>query len=440
MFIDQLPRTGQRFVTTWRFAKDPFGCYRAWKRRFGDNFLVNALNGDVVVSANLENIRRIFKASFDEVEPFAVETIHPLVGSRSIFLLQGEEHRRERALLSPPFHCKGMESQALLIREIAQRTADRWRPTDEVRIMDAALEVSLEVIFRVVFGIQTKGEIETCKRLTIDFVQSFHPILAFTKLFQRSLLGLSPWNRFIKNRKAFYEFLDCQIRKSRNHHSDSNSTILGHLTESVYENGEAVSNEDVRDQLVSLLLAGHETTQIAIAWGMSWLHRETGYLEELREQLGHDDSVMAIMKNELLHGICNESLRLNSVVSDTIRKLTRPMQWEEGELPEGTNIAIPICLIHEDESLYPEPFSFRPERWQERQFKPHEFIPFGGGVRRCIGAPLAMMEMKMVLATWVLQFEFELPTGYPVSESIYRRNITMAPRSGIPLIFKGQRI
>ena len=434
----KLPKTGKRFLSTWLFARDPFSCYRNWRKLFGDSFIVNALNGDVVVLCNREDIRTIFSASFDEVAPFAIETVEPLVGSRSIFLIQGEEHRRERALLSPPFHGQCMRSKVADIQSIAMRASQKWRVDEEFLVMDAALDVSLEVIIRIVFGVQSSERIDVFKDGVKEFVSSFHPALAFSRLLHRPLFGLSPWNRFIRRRDSFYKLLNEQIESQRNAKTNQDS-VLAQLIGSTYDDGQSVSNSVICDQLVSMLFAGHETTQIAIAWAMSWLHRRTKYLDQLRAELDLDDSVEAIINSPLLTGICNESLRINSVVSDTIRKLVVPMQFSFGELPAGSNIAIPICLVHEDPELYPEPFEFRPERWDNLKLKPHEFLPFGGGVRRCIGAPLAVMELKLVVATWIKNFEFLLPADAPPFEKTHRRNITMAPRSGIPLVFEGKR-
>ena len=176
-----------------------------------------------------------------------------------------------------------------------------------------------------------------------------------------------------------------------------------------------------------------------MAWAMSWLHRFPDKRAALLNELNAINEQEAILKAPYLNGVCNESLRLNSVVSDIVRKLHRPLEFVDCDLPAGTNLAIAICLVHEDPELYPEPLVFKPERWLERNFKPNEFMPFGGGVRRCLGATLATLEIKITIATWIKHFQFELPPDAPHVEPVYRRNITMAPRSGIPLVFKGPR-
>lgn len=432
----KIPGPGNRLYTTWKFMRNPFVCYRQWRAKYGDTFLVKALNGDVVATSNRENIRRIFAAPSDSLGQFAVGTIKPLVGGTSLFLVEGTQHRRQRALLSPSFHGERIAGQAKIIRDVALRAGSRWQAGETVRIMDSALDVSLEVIIRVVFGVQTQPRVEAFKEKIRRFVASFHPALAFSRLFQRPLLGLSPWNRFLQSRDELDRMIAEEISNRRLSHSHDDN-LLSRLLTSKSDDDQDIPDSTIRDHLVTLLLAGHETTQIAMAWAMSWLHRNPSTLIQLREELNSVVSPEEVLRCPYLEGVCNESLRLNSVVSDTVRKLKQPMELVNQTLPTGTNLAIPICLVHEDPEIYPDPFRFQPERWQGFAPKPNEFLPFGGGIRRCIGATLAMLEMKITIATWVTNFEFHLPAGIPDTEPVYRRNVTMAPRSGIPLVFVG---
>lgn len=431
----KLPGGGNRFLTTWRFMKDPYTSYRSWQQKFGDTFWIRALNGDIVVNANRENIRRIFAAPTESLSQFAVQTLKPLMGASSLFLVEGQTHRRERAMLSPSFHGDRIDGQAEIIREAAIRAGQSWQPGQTVEMMEPALELSLEVIIRIVFGIKSQAQVESFKKSIKHFVASFHPVLAFSRLTHRSLLGLSPWNRFVKSRDEFHQLIHQEIQ-SRRKTEKLGEDLLSRLLQARYDDDGSVSDQQICDHLVTMLLAGHETTQIAMAWAMSWLHRNPSMLGRLREELSNKNSSEQILKNEYLNGVCNESLRINAIVSDVVRKLKRPLELEDHLLPEGTNVSVAICLVHEDPELYPEPFRFMPQRWEGQRFKPHEFMPFGGGIRRCIGATLAMLELKMTIATWVEHFEFELPENIPDVEPVYRRNVTMAPKTGIPLVFK----
>ena len=429
------PKTGSRFFTTLRYMKAPYDCYRKWKANYGDTFMVNALNGDVLATCNPDNLRTALAASSDDVSQFATETTKPLVGASSVILINGPRHKQERRILSPSFGGACLGQYAPEIESIAERKTRDWSVGDKILVMDEALDVSLDVIIRVVFGVVDTELMSAFRRQIKKFVTSFHPILAFTQLFQRSWFGLSPWVRFQKEKQALDAMLNVEIeRESRN--DGPSRGMLGRILQEYREQDGAIDVENVRSQLITLLLAGHETTQIAIAWAMSWLHRNPEYVDRLRVELQSCDWITVAKESKLLDGVCQETLRLNTILPDVVRTLRSPIEWSGHELPVGTNIALAGCLVHEDESLYPDPFAFKPERWEDFKAKPHQFLPFGGGVRRCLGAPLSLLEMKIVILCWIGKFEFEIPADAPESEPVHRRNITMAPQTGIPLMIK----
>ena len=251
--------TGNRFVNTYRFMKDPYTFFRQRKQQFGDTFMIRALNGDVVATCDRDNVRAVFAARSNEVSPFAVETVKPLMGDSSVLLIDGEPHRRERNLLSPMFRGERIENSAEEIRNVAIRIASQWQPGESIRVMDPSLEVSLEVIIRVVFGVQEEQKVQEFKKRIKNFVSSFHPALAFSKLLQRPLLGLSPWNRFVKSRDQLDEIIHEEIAN----HSGcpmAHGNMLSGLMHSKYEDGDTTTSTGIRDQLVTMLLAGHETT------------------------------------------------------------------------------------------------------------------------------------------------------------------------------------
>ena len=435
-----IPGTKSRFISTFRYMRDPYGSFEKWQNKFGSTFLIRALNGDVIATSNPENVRRIFAAKHDSVGQFAIETTRALVGAQSVFLAEGEQHRLERTLLLPSFHGELIRETLNTIRSVVEQATAKWQPGDNVRIMDVALDISLEVILQIVFGIQREDAIGKYKQTIMKFVKSFHPILAFTKLFQRPLFGLSPWNRFVKARSEFDELIQTEIESRRSSDTDTErNDLLSRLLNARYEDGTAIDDVGIRDQLVTLLLAGHETTQIAISWAMSWVLRNPVFHQRLIDELDENEFEEVVNHSKLLDGICNESLRLNPIVPDVLRRLKQPMEFEEGIIPVGKTVAAATYLIHTDPNIYEEPFEFNPDRWRERTFKPHEFLPFGGGIRRCIGATLAVYEIKIVVATLVNNYRFELPHDAPDSEIVHRRNLTLAPKSGIPLVFLGQR-
>ena len=432
-----LPGPRSRFYSTWKFMRDPYSSLAEWKGKYGNTFLVPAMNGDVVITGSPENARRIFAAPADAVGPFAIGTVKSLIGESSVLLVEGEQHQRSRALMSPCFHGDAINSHVQTICDVAMQSAQGWQPEQPVCIMDAALEISLEVIIRVVFGVQSQKRVDLFKQKITQYVDSFHPALAFSKLLQRPLLGLSPWNRFLKARRECDELIAQELveRRATSHQADD---ILSRLLNATDPTGAMPEDGWIRDQLITMLFAGHETTQIAIAWAMSWIHRNPTVLRDLQDELRGTDSPDEILQSQLLQGVCYESLRLNPILADVIRTLKKPMELEDIDLPAGSAVSIAIYLIHSDPEIFPQPMVFNPDRWKTRDYKPFEFLPFGGGIRRCLGAPLAMMEMKLVVATLVKHFDFSLPKTTPEIEPIYRRNVTLAPRSGISLVFRGK--
>jgi len=422
-----------RIRSTWQLMAKPFETYERWQEIYGDTFLVKALNGNVVVTCNAENIRRVLAARHDEVSQFAIGTLSPLIGEQSVILVNGERHRRARSMLMPPFHGDCLRGCMSAMQAIATRVSDGWSSGDRIKVMDASLDYSLEVIIEIVFGVQDLDRVQVFKSAIKEYVQSFRPMFAFTKHLQRP--WIPAWNRFQKQKRLNDQLLNEQIAEARNH-PDRRLGVLSMLLASRDEAGQPLSDEELKQQLITLLFAGHETTQIAIGWAMSWLHRTPEVLQRLRNEMQIANSLEELVKSDLLHGICQESLRLNVIVPDFLRVIEKPMELEDVELPKGSSVGILSCRVHADPTIYREPGKFDPDRWAGSSFKPHEFLAFGGGVRRCIGSTMALMEMKIALVTWLRKFEFDLPSNAPKVEPVHRRNLTMAPRSGIPLLIR----
>lgn len=432
------PKTGSRFLTTMRYMRRPYECYRQWKSRFGDTFEVNALNGNVVATCNAENLRTALAISTDDASQFATETTAPLVGPSSVILIDGARHRQERRILSPSFSGPCLHHEAEKIVEVAQQAADRWRVGSTIKVMDEALDVSLNVIIRVVFGVTNQSRMASFREQIKKFVASFHPILAFTRIFHWHWFGLSPWGRFQREKGRLEAMLDKEIDRELAAGLNSEG-MLARILQEYQEQDGGIDRDNVRAQLITMLLAGHETTQIAIAWAMSWLTRYPKVAEALRSELTSCELPDMIKNSKLLDGVCKESLRLNPILPDVVRTIKKPLVWSGFELPPGTNIALATSLVHEDEAIYPSPDRFRPQRWFDWKPKPHQFLPFGGGVRRCLGAPLSLLELKIVILTWLAKFEFESPFPLSQNEPVARRSITMGPRSGIPLVVSRMR-
>lgn len=419
-----------RIINTLLIAKNPYNFYPKILKKYGDPVLIKALNGNVVLSANPDLIKLIFSAKPDSFTPFAVDTLSPLVGQESIFLLHGNKHKRERKLLMPPFHGDRMKSYGEIIQQTTVELASKINKNTEFCMQDLTTDISLEVILKAVFGLQTPQKVERFKTCIHQFVSKGHPALFFSKALQRDFAGIGPWSKFQQSKLQFDSLIydEISLRKQSN---KTGHDILTMMMESRYEDGERMSDRQLRDELVSLSFAGHETTAIALAWAFYHLFSSQDILNKLKLSI-KDLDPESIVKLPILKSICKEALRLYPVITDVIRVCQKPFKFGEFTLPAGTAVAAATCIVHHDHKIYSNPLEFKADRFLNHTFKPWEYFPFGGGNRRCIGAAFAEYEMALVLATIIYNFELTL-----IDQSIkpIRRNVTMGPDTGVRMKF-----
>jgi cytochrome P450 len=430
----------RRLLCTYRIMVDPIRWYKKWRERYGSTYLVPAINGDVVVTSTPENVRRLFKLRSDETKPFAMDAVIPVIGRGSIFLLSGVRHRKERRILMPPFHGERMRSYGDAIRQIAERAAAKWEVGQPVDIAEDALDLSLEVILRAVFGVTTDERVAEYKVLIEDLVGRFHPILAFAPFLRMRFFGWSPWDRFLASRERFDAVMYEDIA-ARRASGERGVDILSLLLDATYEDGSQLSDELLRDELISLLIAGHETTQIMLTWALYRLQRHDDIREALVRELHTSRGAEsdAIVRLPVLNGVLSETLRLHPVLIDSPKELTTTVELEEVTLEPGDNYLICMTSLHRNPDIYEDPDVFDPERWVDRTYKPFEYCPFGGGVRRCIGSELALYEMKTVLAIWVGEHRFSNVDDPKEDLGTTRRNITVGPKRELRLVYEGRR-
>jgi cytochrome P450 len=265
-------------------------------------------------------------------------------------------------------------------------------------------------------------------------------ILYFPAL-QRDLGSLTSWGTFLRHREQVNQLLYAQIQEHREHPDPSRTDILSLLITATDEAGESMTDVELRDELMTLLVAGHETTATALAWALYWIHKLPEVRQKLLEELdtlGDNPDPSAIFKLPYLNAVCCETLRIYPVGMLTFPRVVRtPVSLSGFEFEPGTVLLGSIYLTHQREDLYPEPKQFKPERFLERQFSPYEFLPFGGGARRCIGMAFAQFEMKVVLAKILSQLELELIDNGDVRPK--RRGLVTGPDRSIQLVVKNQR-
>ena len=367
--------------------------------------------------------------------------LKPLVGDRSITLLEGNPHRQRRKLLMPPFHGARMATYSQSIIELTKTAFNGLREDEIFSARDVTQDISLQVILQVVYGISDSDRARELKRLMTEMTDTFNSPLTSAMLFfpwlQQDWGAWSPWGNFVRMRRAIDELIYAEIAERRQNHTDGED-ILSMLMSARDEAGEAMGNEELRDELMSLMFAGHETTASAIAWALYWVH----HLPEVKAKLlaeiaslGTSPEPMAIAKLPYLDAVCKETLRIYPVAMLTFaRVVQQPMQLLGYDLEPGKVLMGNIFSVHQREDIYPHPQQFKPERFLEREFTGGEFIPFGGGARRCIGEALANFELKLVLATVVSGYQLTLASNIP--EKPQRRGITLSPAGGVKMRFE----
>ena len=434
-----LLQIGSAAYHTFQYLRDPYAHNARVLAKFGDPAEIPTLGGPFVITGDPEGVKQIFGADPDLFEVWASEAMEPVLGSASVLLVAGARHKRDRKLLTPPFHGARMRAYGDIMVEVTRGEAARWRREKPFPIQDATQAISLEVILRAVFGITESARIAEFRDGVIELIDSFRPVLIFFRFLRHDLGGRGPWARFLRASKRFDAMIYAEIEQRRAQKA-TRDDILSMLLDARYDDGAAMSDVELRDQLNTLLLAGHETTATGLAWAMYWLHAHpeirTRLLRDI-DALGATPSADALAQLPYLDAVCAESLRLNPILPDVSRLLRAPMELRGRTLPAGTAVGTAISSLHMREDLYPEPTRFRPERFIERKFSPFEYVPFGGGARRCIGAAFAMYEMKIVLGTVFREHRFRLATAAPVLP--VRRSITMGPADGVPMVYEGER-
>ncbi|MBD1843279.1 cytochrome P450 [Cyanobacteria bacterium FACHB-63] len=369
----------------------------------------------------------------------------PLVGDYSVIMLSGDRHKRRRQLLMPPFHGERMRAYGDLIYKLTERVFSQIPIAQPFKARVATQEISLQVILEAVFGV-TEGERFTRLRSAVtEMSELFRSPLTASFLFfpwmQRDLGAWTPWGKFLRDRAEIDKLLYAEIDDRRRENDPDREDILSLLMAARDENGEPMSDPELRDELMTLLFAGHETTATAMAWALYWVHRLPEVREKLLQELdsiGSNPDPTTIARLPYLSAVCNETLRLYPVAMLTFtRVVNEPLELLGHPLQPGVNVVGCIYLLHHREDLYPDSHQFKPERFLERQFSPFEFMPFGGGARRCIGEALAVYEMKLALATILSRYELALADRRP--EEPRRRGVTLAPARGVKIQIVGQR-
>jgi cytochrome P450 len=407
------------------FAARPLQTLLGWQRRYGNVFTVKFIVfGTGVYVADPDAIKELLTG--DQSDLLAGEAnsfMTPVLGSHSVLVLDGPEHMRHRKLLLPPFQGSRVNGFREVVREVAEREVGAWRPGERIVLRERMRALTFEVICRAVFGVTEPLRVERLRR-AFGAVLDSSPLYFVNSWLRRDLGRFSPGRLFVERLRAADELVLGEIARRRAEEDlAERPDVLSLLLRARDEDGRGMSDGEVRDELFTMLAAGHETTATELAFAFELLLRNPPVLERLRDELDADAG------DAYLDAVVKETLRLRPVIDAAERTLTRPRVVAGWELPAGIRVYPGIVLTHMREDLYPRAREFRPERWLEGDAESYAWLPFGGGIRRCLGAALAQAEIAEVLRVAVRAVELRPARERP--DPVVLRGITLAPRFGV---------
>lgn len=404
-FLPPGPRA-PAFVQMYRWARRPVQELSTCHRLYGDTFTLR-LPGTraLVVVSHPEDVKAVFTRC-SEIGPTQSRLVQPVLGSNSVLGANGGVHARNRRLLIPPFHGERMRVYAEAIQEAADRATRQWEPGAVVSIEQTMLEISLDLILRLIFGMeQTDPKVMRTIREFVDVSQSFWGF--FPSVGRKDLGPGSPGRRFLRIRNAVNDFITECIAKRR---KDPGDDILSLLLATRDEDGQPLSDQELRDQLFTLIVTGHDSTGSSLSWAYRWLlstPSAANTLDDVLAQMSPSTSPREIARIPYVKAVCQEALRLVPVVISCTRHAREPLPLRNYTIPAGCSVMPAVYLTHRRPDVFEDPTVFRPERFIERKFSQFEYYPFGARSRRCVGSAFAMYEISIVLARLWPRFRLE---------------------------------
>jgi cytochrome P450 len=391
------------------------------RARYGKRFTIR-LPGQppFVMISEPEQLKEIFTAPPDVLHPGeGARILEPTVGSHSVILLDEAPHLEQRKLLLPAFHGDKMQELSGLMEELAEREVAGWPVGQPVELHPRFQALTLEIILRAVFGLDAGERLDTLRERLNKILEFGNSPTSVNRHTWRSFFGLSPYDRFMRAREAANELIYEQIDQRRRS-GERRDDVLSMLLEARHEDGSEMSREEIRDELMTALVAGHETTASELAFAFALLAYEQRVLARLHEEIDSDDG------DEYLTAVIQETLRRRPVLPQAEPRLVKkPITVGDWDYEPGVVLGANAWLVHHDPDIYPDPFAFRPERFLEEPPGTYTWIPFGGGRRRCLGGSFAMLEMKLAIRAALRRYTIEPAAEL---ERTRRRAITISPR------------
>ncbi|MEH2044770.1 cytochrome P450 [Nostoc sp.] len=370
----------------------------------------------------------------------ATHVFKPLFGENSLVFQEGRSHQQQRQLLLPAFHGDNLKSYGQAIYQITEEVTQNWTSGTNICIHNLMSNITLEIILQVVFGISHGARYQQLKEklssLLEDVTKPWYSSLFFFPLLQQDLGAWSPWGIFLKRREEIDKLIYAEISERRLQNDAARTDILSLLMSARDVNGEQMTDEELRDQLVSLLLLGYETTSGVLAWVFHLIHSHPKVEHQLMQELktlGDLTNPEAITQLPYLTAVCQETLRIYPIALICTPRMVKDRVEIMGHNFTSETVLVPcIYLAHRHSETYPEPEQFRPERFLNKKFSPYEYLPFGGGYRGCIGGAFSMYELKLVTAIILSHFQLSLTDKRPVHP--VRRGITIVPSGGVKMV------
>jgi hypothetical protein len=408
-------------LATW---KRPAASLERLRQRYGKQITVQLpLQPPFVILSDPDEIKQLFTAPPDVLHPGeGARILEPLIGRNSVILLDEDPHLEQRKLMLPAFHGEKMQALSGLMEELTRREIDTWRTEEAVALHPRVQRLTLEIILRAVFGLERGQRLDDLRDMLTEVLAFSESPLSVFPAAQRFGRWIPPLKRFQEVRARADELIFALIDERRD--SPEGDDVLAMLLEARHEDESPMSDQELRDELMTALAAGHETTASQLAWAFATLAREPRVVERLLE--GDEDYLTATV---------HEILRLRPVLPNAEPRLTKkPIKIGDYEYPPGVALLASGYLVHHDPDIYPQPFAFRPERFIGNPPGTYTWIPFGGGRRRCLGASFALLEMRIVIRAVVDRFALEPASQRP--EQTGRRSITFSPDGGASVILR----
>jgi cytochrome P450 len=420
-------------VQAVRFSRDPVGFLERNRLRYGDVFSLSFPGfGRMIYLADPALVKQVFTGDPATFHAGAANAraLEPILGRFSLLTLDGEDHMRQRKLLLPPFHGEAVQRYRDLIADITSREVERWPVGEPFELRPRMQAITLEVILRAVFGIREEERLVRFRTL-LPRLGEATGLQMWLPFLRRDLGPWSPWARFVKLRADVDALVYDEIRRRRSEpDAAERDDVLSLLLGARHEDGSPMSDRELRDELITLLTAGHETSATGLAWAFERLLRNPGAMRSLQAEIdgGGDEYADAVVK---------ETLRVRPVIVDVARLVTADVDLGRWRVRAGAIVVPAIALVQLMPEVYPDPYEFRPERFLDGQPAPYTWIPFGGGVRRCLGAPFAQLEIRTVMQTVLAQATLRAPD--PAPERIRLRHVTLVPGREALVVMDGRR-